>query len=448
MFSKVNKRVLYTFLSFAIVATGTFLAIQYAKGGYRLTSDGIVKGAGLLAANSFPTGAEVVVNDKLVSATDDTLYLEPGAYSVEIRKDGYTPWKKNVNIEAELVTQTNATLFPIAPSISRLTFTGISNISPSPDGQKVIYYTASQSAQRKNGLYILELGNNLPISLERGPRQIAEDVTSLKLAEAEFIWSPDSSEVLIIADSKQVLVPINQVSDLRTLADVSFQKKQILSEWESEMYLKERQFLGAFPPEIVAVATQSAKNVYLSPDKKRMIYTASTVVTLPEELLPALPARSSQPEERLLQPGSIYVYDREEDRNFKIANEPKNSKAMSKKLLATDLFNPTALNITSSPSAFTKLQASSSAQTVSQFNQYYSSLYAETLQWFPDSRHLFFVQDNAVKIVEYDGTNVFTLYSGPFEKSFVYPWPDGSRIMIMTRFSPDAPINLYAIELK
>lgn len=448
MFSKVNKRVLYTFLSFAIVAAGTFFAIQYAKGGYRLTSDGIVKGAGLLAANSFPTGAEVIVNDKLVSATDDTLYLEPGAYSVEIRKDGYTPWKKSVNIEAELVTQTNATLFPIAPSISRLTFTGISNISPSPDGQKVIYYTASQSAQRKNGLYVLELGNNLPISLERGPRQIAEDVTSLKLAEAEFIWSPDSSEILIITDSKQVLVPINQVSDLRTLSDVSFQKKQILSEWESEMYLKERQFLGAFPPEIVAVATESAKNVYLSPDKKRMIYTASTAVTLPEELIPALPARSSQPEERILQPGSIYVYDREEDRNFKIANEPKNSKAMSKRLLATDLFNPTALSITSSPSAFTKLQASASAQTVSQFNQYYSSLYAETLQWFPDSRHLFFVQDNAVKIVEYDGTNVFTLYSGPFEKSFVYPWPDGSRIMIMTRFSPDAPINLYAIELK
>jgi hypothetical protein len=448
MFNNVNKRVLYTFLSFAIVIVGTIVAIQYAKGGYRFNGDGIVQGAGLLAANSFPTGAEVLVNGKLVTATDDTLYLEPGSYEVEIIKDGYTPWKKSLQIEAELVSQTNATLFPIAPSLSRLTFTGLSNVSPSPDGQKILYHTASQSAQRKNGLYILELGNNLPISLERGPRQIAEDIANLDLATADFIWSPDSSEVMIITKSKEMLVPTNQVSDLRTLPDISFQRKQILSEWESDIYIKERQFLGEFPPLMIEVATQSAKNVYLSPDKKRMIYTATKELSLPEELIPALPARNNQPEERILQPGSIYVYDREEDKNFKIASEPKNSTLLSKKLLANDLFNNTPMNINSSPSAFTRLQASSSAQTISQFNQYYTSLYAETLQWFPDSRHLFFVQDNAVKIVEYDGTNVFTLYSGPFEKSFIYPWPDGSRVLILTSFSPDAPPNLYAIELK
>jgi hypothetical protein len=324
----------------------------------------------------------------------------------------------------------------------------LSNVSPSPDGQKILYHTASQSAQRKNGLYILELGNNLPISLERGPRQIAEDIANLDLATADFIWSPDSSEVMIITKSKEMLVPTNQVSDLRTLPDISFQRKQILSEWESDIYIKERQFLGEFPPLMIEVATQSAKNVYLSPDKKRMIYTATKELSLPEELIPALPARNNQPEERILQPGSIYVYDREEDKNFKIASEPKNSTLLSKKLLANDLFNNTPMNINSSPSAFTRLQASSSAQTISQFNQYYTSLYAETLQWFPDSRHLFFVQDNAVKIVEYDGTNVFTLYSGPFEKSFIYPWPDGSRVLILTSFSPDAPPNLYAIELK
>ncbi len=448
MFTNVNKRVIYTFLSFVIIFLGTLLAIQYAKGNFRLTNDGLLKGAGLLAANSSPTGAEVFVNGKLVTATDDTLYLEPGRYDIEIQRDGYTPWKKQMEIKAELVSHTNAALYPTAPSLSRLTFSGVQNISPSPDGQKILYYTASQSAQKKNGLYVLEMGNNLPISLDRGPRQIAEDVPSLNLATAQFIWAPDSSQVMVITKDKEMLLPVNTTSDLRALTDVSFQRKQLLSEWESEIYLKERQYLGEFPPEMVQIATQSAKNVYLSPDKKRMLYTATQAATIPENLLVALPAPDSTPQERRLSPGTIYVYDREEDKNFKVAAEPFKAKTPGKQLLSTDLFTTQTLDYASSPSAFMRLQASDSAQTVKLFNQYYTSLYAETLQWFPDSRHLFFVQDSAVKIVEFDGSNAISLYSGPFERNFVYPWPDGSRLLIETSFSPDAPPNLYAIELK
>jgi hypothetical protein len=449
MFTNVNKRVLYTFLSFVIVFLGTLLAIQYAKGNFRLTNDGLLKGAGLLAANSFPTGAEVFVNGKLVTATDDTLYLEPGRYDIEIQRDGYTPWKKQMEIRAELVSHTNAALFPIAPSLSRLTFSGVHNLVPSPDGQKILYYTASQSAQKKNGLYVLEMGNNLPISFDRGPRQIAEDVPTLELKTAEFIWSPDSTQVMILTPEKEMLLTINETSDLRSLTDISFQRKQILSEWESEIYLKERQYLAEFPPEMIAIATESAKNVYLSPDKKRMLYTATQVVTIPTELSStALPSPDSTPEERTLVPGTIYVYDREEDKNFKIGSEPPKTTTPGKTLLSTDLFSTQTLNYAASPSAFMRLQATDSAQTVKRFNQYYSSLFAETMQWFPDSRHLFFVQDGAVKIVEYDGSNVLSLYSGPFERNFVYPWPDGSRLLIETSFSPDAPPNLYAIELK
>ena len=445
---KVNKRVLYTFLSFVIVFLGTLLAIQYARGNFRLTNDGLLQGAGLLATNSTPTGAEVFINGKLVTATDDTLYLEPGRYAVELQRDGYTTWKKEMEIKAELVSHTNATLFPIAPSISRLTFTGVDAVSPSPDGQKILYYTASQSAQKKNGLYILEMSNNLPLSLDRGPRQIAEDVPALNLAEADFIWSPDSSQVMIISPEKELLLPVNGNSDLRSLTDTSFQRKQILSEWEAEIYLKERQYLGEFPPEVIQVATQSAKNVYLSPDKKRILYTATASANLPENLITALPAPDNVAQQRTLTPGDIYVYDREEDKNYKIATEPPKTTAMFKQLLSTDLFTNRALDYASSPSAFTRLQATESAKTVKIFNQYYTSLYTETMQWFPDSRHLLFVQDNAVKIVEFDGSNVINLYSGPFEKNFVYPWPDGSQMLIETSFSPDAPPNLYAIELQ
>jgi hypothetical protein len=444
----INKGLLYTALSFLVIVVGTFAAIQYAKGRYRISSQGFAQGTGLLSANSFPTGAEVIIDDKLVTATDDTLYLQPGSYRVKIAKDGYSTWEKNIQIEPELVAQTNAVLFPIAPSLSTLTFTGAQNLSPSPDGQKIVYYTASQSAARKNGLYVMELGNATPISLQRGPRQIAEDVENFDLETAQIVWSPDSSEIMLITSNKEMLLNVDKNNDLLTLSDISFQKEQLLREWEQEMYLRERQFLREFPVEVIAIATQSAKNVYISPDKKRLLYTATAEVTIPDTIVPPVPATNTQPEERALKPGSIYVYDREEDKNFKLAQEKEGTTAPSKYLLANDLYSSTPMTLVASPSAFETLQASQSAETAQRFNRYHSSLFTETLQWFPDSKHLMFVQDQAVKIVDYDATNVVTVYSGPFQKDFIYPWPDGSRLVISTTFSPGAPPNMYAIELR
>ena len=86
---KVNKRFIYTFLAALFILIGTALAIQYAKGNFRLTDQGFVQGTGLLSANSFPTAAEVYIDGKLITATDDTIYLEPGEYEIEIIKLAY-----------------------------------------------------------------------------------------------------------------------------------------------------------------------------------------------------------------------------------------------------------------------------------------------------------------------------------------------------------------------
>ncbi len=446
---RLNSRLIYTLFSIVVIVGGTVLAIQYAKGNYRITRQGFMAESGLLSANSFPPGAEVVIDGKLVTATDDTVYLEPGEYLVEIVKDGYWPWKKTVKLQSQLVVQTNAQLFPIAPSLVPLTFTGVHNVTPSPDGQKIIYYTASASAQAKNGLYLLELTNN-PLSLQRGPRHIAEDSSLFDLTAARMIWSPDSSQVMLISENRQVLLELDRKNDLGALPDVSFRSKQILSEWEEEMYVRERQFLREFPPEIVQIATQSAQNVYFSPDKERLLYTyiGKEPTTLPEGLTPPVPATNNQPEERTLKPGSIYVYDREEDKNFLIGQETAKQTYPNKYLLATDLFNRNALTLESSPSAFQRLQATQSAQTAQNFSTYHTSLYSNSYQWFPDSNHLLYTVDSRIQIKGYDSTNDTSVYSGPFSSNFIYPWPDGSKVLILTTFNPESPANLYAIELK
>lgn len=446
MLPGVNRRLLYTLASASVIIGGTLAAIQYAKGGFRVTPGGIVAQTGLLSANSFPSGAEVKIEGKLVTATDDTLYLEPGEYRIEISKEGYSPWQKQLTVQKELVTQTNAQLFRITPGLSPLTFSGVNQVSPSPDGQKIIFYTASASASLRNGIYVLELTNN-PLSLQRGPRQIAEDVPDFELDQAHFLWSPDSSEVLLITPDRELLLEIDRKNDLRSLPDMTLTKRQLLSAWEEEMYKREREFLGKFPPAVVEMATQSAKNVYLSPDKKRLLYTATEAATLAPNLVPAVPAASTQLEDRNLTPGSIYVYDREEDRNFRVSGESIVD-VSTKQLLATDLFNRTALTLDSSPSGFARLQASTSAQTAINFAAYHTPLFTHNLQWFPDSKHLMFVDNGRIVIQEYDGSNQTVLYSGPFRSDFMYPWPDGSKVLILTSFSPDSPANLYAVEIK
>lgn len=447
---RFSAGVVYTVVSALVIILGAVLAIQYAKGGYRLTDSGIAQGTGLLSVNSFPTGAEVFIDDRLVTATDDTLYLEPGEYQVQIRRDGYTTWEKLITIEEELVAQTNARLFPVAPSLTPLTFTGVSNISPSPDGQKVLFYVASASAARKNGIYVLQFSDS-PLSFQNGPRQIAEDTAEFDLATTDFIWSPDSSEVMMITDTRQVMLQIDRMQNLQTLPDIFPTRKQILSEWEREMYIRERQYLEQFPSEVVAIATSSAKNVYISPDKKRLLYTATEAASIPDTIVPPLPATNTQPENRELKAGGIYIYDREEDKNFKVGSEATGSAGIQqphKQLLATDLHTPIGALNNASTSSFATLQATEAAQTAQNFKVYHSSLYTNTFQWYPDSRHIFFVEDSSIKVLEYDGTNISTLYNGPFDESFVYPWPDGNRLIIKTFFSLNAPDNLYALELR
>ena len=449
MSSVFNRKTIYTFVSAAIILVGTAVAIQYAKGNLRVTDQGFVQGTGLLAANSFPTGAEVHIDGKLVSATDDTLYLQPGSYDVSIIKEGYTPWKKKVRVEKELVTQTNAQLFPLAPSFTTLTITGITNLQPSPDGEKIVYYSASASAAKKNGLYVLGLTSNNNLTFSRGPRQIAEDSVNFDLTEARYIWSPDSNEILVITPNRTVLLDASKLSDLDLLPDVGFRENQILSEWEQEMYLRERQFIREFPEEIIAIATTSAQNVYISPDKKRLIYTATSSATIPENIVPdALPSTNSVEEVRSLEPNTIYVYDREEDRNYRVAQVASTSADTIKQLLALDSFDTSSPLLTASPSSFTQLQASTSAQTANNFNSYHSPVYSHTFQWYPDSKHLLYVEDNQIKVMEYDAGNQVTLYSGPFADNFVYPSPNAERLIILTSFSPDSPLNLYAVELK
>lgn len=80
----------------------------------------------------------------------------------------------------------------------------------------------------------------------------------------------------------------------------------------------------------------------------------------------------------------------------------------------------------------------------------YDLVTARAYSWLPNSRHIILVEKESVSIVEFDGSNKAVIYAGKFEDNFVFPWPDSSRLVIISSFptpTASAP-NLYGINLK
>ena len=116
--------------------------------------------------------------------------------------------------------------------------------------------------------------------------------------------------------------------------------------------------------------------------------------TIPHQLTIPLPGSNPTPESRNLEIGQRYVYDIEEDRNYKISSGD--------------------------------------------------------WKWFSDSNHLICAQDKKIIIMDYDGTNPVVVYSGPMESEFVAAYPNSKYILILTNLGQTSPAipNLYAISLR
>lgn len=70
--------------------------------------------------------------------------------------------------------------------------------------------------------------------------------------------------------------------------------------------------------------------------------------------------------------------------------------------------------------------------------------------WLPDSRHIILVEKDSISLIDFDGTNKAVIFAGNFMDNFVFPWPDSSRLVIISSLpTPTASEpNLYGINLR
>ncbi len=411
-----RKTILIIATVLIVVSALTYLVSFFIRG-YRpdLQKPGLgFMPTGLLVANSDPKGATVFINDRLVTATDDTLSLAPDEYQVKIEKDGYLNWEKKLTIKKEVVTQANATLFKSTPDLSPLTNTGAINATASLDKTKIVYGVDEASREKTNGIWVLDLTTNVPLN-RANTRQLTEPIINIDWENSEFIWSPDNKNILLIeyapdsdnlatdnfddqtSINRSFLIDATKFTSSDQLTDVSFRLEIILEEWQQEKQSDLEIYLQKLPQELVKIATSSAERINFSPNDEKFYYLATDSAKITENLLPHPPARSTQVEQREITPGNIYVYDLKEDTNFNIGKK----------------------------------------ENLVQLN------------WLT-SNHLIFIdeENQEVKIVEADATNQQTIYSGPFVNDYVFPSPTGKSLITLTSLRPDSPGNLYEIKVR
>jgi hypothetical protein len=406
MIKKVLKKQLAIPLFILIfLIVGTALAIFFGKG-YRFgfdTNGPIIAGTGLLVVTSTPNGAQVFVNGHLSTATDNTINLAPGEYEIKIFKDGYFPWQKKIVIKNETVSKADALLYPSAPKLESITNTGVLNPTLDPSRTRLAYLVASQSAL-KNGVYILDMTARPILTLQSASNQIANNTVNL-FSLASVAWSPDSAQIL--ATISNLSATTTYLLDTSTLnqnpQDVTETLASVTTTWYKLKAEKEKAQMDSLTKPLRKVVSEDFKILQWSDDETKILYEASQSAVIPMIITPPLIGTDSTPEVREIQKGQIYVYDIKEDRNYKILDSlPKVNESA-----------PLPIMI------------------------------------HPDSKHLVYVHEGKIDMMEYDTANQTTIYAGPFVDGFVFPWPDATKLVILTNLgNPMITPNLYTISLK
>lgn len=409
------------------------LGASYYARGYRFDSTtGEVEPNGILVLKSVPDSAQIFINGELETATNATMPLPPNTYDITLKKEGFMDWNKRVTVEKEVVTESTAYLFRSAPSLSSMTFSGITTLIPNDDLSKIAYVVpqSTDSLDSDNtGLWVMEI-LNLPLGFSREPRKITDG----DLAGASWIWSPDGSQILLTTKTGVYLLDTNTLTPQARRINIAATKSEILANWEKTNNEKLVSTLDLLPLEMQDVITRKSRSVAFSPDEKMVLYTASGSATIPDNLIPQLPGSSTQKQERTIQDNRTYIYDIEEDRNFLVYDKDITLINDWKRFLESNVpFIPT-----STP---TRGRVSDTPTPANRNNE-------RSISWFPTSRHLVLAEENKIVIMDYDGTNQKTIYSGSYLAPHAYPSLNSASLLILTNLGSTGIPNLYSLSLR
>jgi len=361
--------------------------ILYARG-YRF--DPVRKelsATGILAVSSVPRAAKVYVNGEFRGATDLNLSLPPGTYTVEVKKEGYGTYSTTLKLRGEIVEVVDPILFPLNPSLSPLTSLGVTKAVEIDSTDKILIFSENNNTE-KDGIYVFE-ASRTPLNIFQPLKRIALKTAWLQttsFADVDVKFSHDYKQAVVTfaedGVSTDYLISLDQEDQLPL--NVTESKQALLTAWDKERRQELLKVFEAYPKEIRKIASDSFSMSLHSPDQTKVLYRAKKTVNLPMVIVPPLIGSNQTVESRDLQANHIYVYDRKEDKNFKVGG---------------------------------------------------SDLNIDSVHWYSDSSHLIFSEDKQITLSDYDGNAKQTLYSGPLSHGF-FAITSSGQLLILANLNP------------
>lgn len=396
----MNKRFLFTVASLVVIVVIAGGAIFLAKG-YRYQPDtGTFSGTGIISVSSIPDQASVYLDGHLTTATDDNITsLPPKTYKVRIVKEGYVPWEKDIEVTQGLVSEIKATLFRSIPTIYPITYSGVNLASLSPDNLKLMYIIPNgleggAVAEKKSGIWVWVMDNPGGIGLGGGEvqRQLVQ-AGGVDYSKASYRWSPDSTQIFVDLPERKLLLDINRFNDIPR--DITANYQATLKSWdETEIQNKLTKLEQITDLNLRKTASNSALLKW-SLDETKVLYTDTE--------------------------GNFKLNDLSTKKNFDLPKASSYEFLPDSKHLVMVEYEP------EKKPAVLKDSKETTVPTIK--------------ERFMQTR---------ISIIEIDGTNKAEIYYGFVEPKIIVPWPDGSRLVVISSLPTQTASepNMYGINLK
>jgi len=273
--TKKSRTIIFSIFFFLFIVGGPS-TILYSQG-YRLNinaveGEGLITQTGGIFIKAVPRQAEIYVNGKLKEKTDflfGSALVEnflPGRYEVEVKKTGYQPWKKTLEIRKKEVAEAKSILlFPEEFSFNPLV-EEIEDIWFTPE-QTIIFKKATTSE------WILKLYES-----EKETELLREsDISSKGAKLTNIMFSTTSSDLILeteIAKEKRYFNFDPKETPLSLTELKNFDQEIIEYVYDNYTFKKEDGSLYVQSPnsELFEKIAGSVKEFRISPDHKKLLY--------------------------------------------------------------------------------------------------------------------------------------------------------------------------------
>lgn len=235
------KRVILVLLV-VLFLLGCPSAIFYSQG-YRFDFEtGRITKTGGLFFKILPKQCDIYVDGKFIKKTSlifGTAFISdilPKSHFIEIQKEGYLSWKKNLEVKAGLVTEVKKViLFPKEISFSPI-FSDVNNFFFSPDAKKAIL---EETKKDKWSLFLWETKNHSQKPLLKESdlvEKLFDKETKIELLS--IIWGPNHQKIILktkthnknkkakikyfLLDTSELEKPFSSLSFLDEAQQISF----------------------------------------------------------------------------------------------------------------------------------------------------------------------------------------------------------------------------------